>query len=301
MRFDGRVVRTPLIPFAGDARLWLKPENLQPFGSYKIRGVETAVNLATPDQLQNGLTAASAGNMAQAVAYAARELQIPCRIYVPDSAPEIKKAAIRQLGAELVERPFPEIWQIVQRNSVNGDRGMLIHPAQTESLRVGYGSIGREILADQPESDAVVIPFGVGGLALGIAAAMKSLQPAVAVYLAEPETAAPFAMSLRTGKASQVERVPSFVDAIGVPEVLPYVFEHLSKLVDGSKVVSIRNAEAAVAKVFRQHRMVIEGAAGCALAAAESIATEGRYRRIAVILSGGNIDPHVLQTILGRN
>jgi len=156
MTLAQHVVRTPLLAYAAadrayEGRLFLKPEHLQPFGSYKIRGVASAVAAAPEALIREGLSAASAGNMGQAVAFAARASGAPCTIFVPDAAPEVKKDAIRRLGARLEVRPFSEIWAAVSGSGDLGAPGLFIHPTRTESLRLGYGAIGLEILEDLPE------------------------------------------------------------------------------------------------------------------------------------------------------
>lgn len=288
------ILRTPLIraDVNSDETIFLKPENLQPFGSYKIRGVVSAIQAASKEQLQNGLLAASAGNMAQAVAFAARKLEIPCRIYLPLSAPEVKKAAIRKLGAELIELPFQEVWDMVMTPPITD--GLFFHPVLTVGLQSGYGNIGREILEDLPNVDAVVVPFGVGGLSLGIAKVLKERKPDLKVFCCEPETAAPLSMSLKNNFASKVERKPSFVDAIGTPEILPYVFNELSHLIENSIVVSIDQTEKALRQLAFENKLICEGAAAVAYAAAKQIQEAGEVKNIVAILSGGNIDPRVI-------
>lgn len=283
------IVRTPLIrsDITSENNVFLKPENLQVFGSYKIRGVVEAIQTASPDRLKNGLYTASAGNMAQAIAFAARTLKIPCVIYVPSSAPEIKKQAIWKLGADLVERPFEEIWDMVRCPPIVD--GLFIHPVLTEGLQKGYGQIATEILQDLPSVDAVVIPFGVGGLSLGLAKEFKKHKNDIKIFCCEPETSAPLATSLKNGYASQVKRQPSFVDAIGTPEVLPYVFGQLSKLIEKSFVVSIAEAHESVQQLANKNKLICEGAAGVAFAAAKQIQSSGNFQNIVAILSGGNI------------
>jgi len=293
------VLRTPLIPLQSSqrqlkGRIFLKPENLQPFGSYKIRGVASVIARASATELADGLCAASAGNMAQAVAFAARERRLPCRIFVPETAPEIKKAAIRGLGAELIEKPFHEIWEMVNGERAFEGPGLFIHPALNENLLRGYEAIADELVADLPELDAVVIPFGVGGLALGVTRRLQQIRPSVAIFLAEPKTAHPFHTSQHNGRATRIERIPSFVDAIGTPEVLPQVFAQLSPLVRASLVVGLDRVEEALRHLYYQHHLLTEGAGAAGLAAAAKLAETSGYQRIGCILTGGNIDPQVL-------
>lgn len=298
-------LRTPLIPLRSsdpeiEGRIFMKAENLQLFGSYKIRGVAAVIERATPDELQNGLHAVSAGNMAQAVAFAARQRGLKCRIDVPDSAPEIKKNAIRELGAELREKPFQEIWKLINGETAPADPGLFIHPSLNANLLLGYGSIADELVSDLPDVEAVVIPFGLGGLSLGLARRLRELRPLIAIYLVEPETAHPFKISLQNGCASKVDRRPSFVDAIGTPEVLSQVFQSLFPFVQDSLVVDLSTVRAAIRYLHQRHKLVCEGAGAASLAAALPLAKAKRHKKIACILSGGNLDPTVLYEILSE-
>lgn len=292
------IVRTPLLSF--NEKLFLKPENLQPFGSYKIRGVFSAMQTADPSLLKNGVSAASAGNMAQAVAYLARNRGVGCRIYVPDSAPEIKKEAIRKLGATLQELPFADVWEMVRQGPKNSD-GLFIHPVFTPGLLEGYGLIANELLEDHPSLNAVVVPFGVGGLLLGVAKALKNLNPEIVIYACEPETAAPLNASLKKGKATSIDRLPSFVDAIGTPEVLPQVFEETRSLVKDSIVVGLEETRVAVKTLALNKKLICEGAAAAGFAAALKLQREKPDLEIACILTGGNIAPLVLEDCLKAN
>jgi len=280
--------------------LFLKPENLQPFGSYKIRGVAQAFESASKVQLANGVQAASAGNMAQAVAFLAREQNLKCEIFVPDSAPEIKTNAIRSLGATLIKKPFSEIWDMIVRPpTING---LFIHPVFTPGLLEGYSRIAEELIADISEVDAVVIPFGVGGLTLAIAERLKMISPQTTVYAAEPETAAPLATSLTIGGSTKITRTPSFIDAIGTPEVLPVIFARVLRVVRTSLVVSVKDAQAATVELMTCYNLKCEGAAAVAFSAAKCLAQTGRHKNVICILSGGNISTDLIQsfTTTGR-
>jgi threonine dehydratase len=284
------IVRTPLI--ASENGIYLKPENLQTLGSYKIRGIVSVIRGSDPGRLRQGISAASAGNMGQAVAYLARELNLPCKIFVPETAPDIKKSAIRALGAEVVELPYTEVWSMVRQGARAGLPGVFIHPFFTEALLEGYGAIARELYDDLPGLDAVVIPFGVGGLTTGITRELRRLNPGIAIYACEPETATPLARSLESGRPRAVERTPSFVDATGTPEVLPEVFSELIRLHVKSRVVSLQETRDAMAFLYQRHHLICEGSAATSLAAGRALL--GSHRRIACILTGGNISPEVL-------
>jgi len=164
-------VRTPLVRLHVDApcEIWLKLENLQPIASFKIRGAANAVRSADPAELEHGLVTASAGNMAQGVAWIARELGLPATIAVPEHAPETKVAAIERLGGTVKRVPYAEWWSYIEESRVDGMDGLFIHPVQDERVIAGNGTIGLEILEDLPEFDAVLVPYGGGGLVTGIA------------------------------------------------------------------------------------------------------------------------------------
>lgn len=281
-------IETPLIPFFENQSLLMKPENLQPFGSYKIRGVQNFFNKNLQQLKNRGLIVASAGNMAQAVAYYANSFKIDYTIYIPDSAPLKKKLALAQLGANIVEKPFSQIWNLV-KNGYDGPE-IFLHPALSSDLTDGYASLAEEIAHSDEKITSVVIPFGVGGLITGIASTLLEMKSSIKIYAAEIQTAAPLHESLLKGKASSIHHQKSFVDAIGTPEVLPLVFENLHGKVEQSVVVSLEETKEMIHSVLTHHSMLIEGAAGVALAAAQKISLDQEDGKIVVILSGGNLD-----------
>lgn len=297
------ITRTPLLPFnsheSSHSQIFLKPENLQLLGSYKMRGIVNVINEANPAHLAHGLSAASAGNMAQAVAHVAKKLNIPCKIYLPDTAPNVKREMILQLAAEIIELPYQAVWDIVAGRQLSPDDGTLfIHPAYNPSLLRGYSSIAHEIIQDMPDLDAIIIPFGVGGLSIGVGTAIRELKPDVAIYTSEPETAAPLKRSLANGQASSVQRLPSFIDAIGTPEVLPGVYQTLAPIIKDSLVVSINEIKSALSRLLMNNKLLCEGAGACSAAAAIKLAELGNYKKIVAILSGGNLSPIVLKEVL---
>jgi threonine dehydratase len=288
-------IHTPLVEYFIDPRIFLKPENLQPFGSYKIRGVQHFFKQRLVHLQEKGLVVASAGNMGQAAAYFAKEYNIDCTIFIPESTPTKKKQILRLLQANVVEKSFHEIWDMV----CMGYRGreIFLHPALCEELTDGYASIVGEILSDAKNIDAIVVPFGVGGLMTGILAAIENLKPNIKIYAAEIDTAAPLSLSLEKGHACKIDRRPSFVDAIGTPHVLPKVFEKLRGKVSGSILVSEKEAAECVYTIIAHHSMIIEGAAAVTLAAAERLVRSSDCKKVVAILSGGNIDVKIqLQT-----
>src|SRR6516225_3987465 len=225
----GTAVRTPLVRFnnfAAPAEIYLKLENLQPIGSFKIRGAANAMAHLPKDQLKRGVLTASAGNMAQGVAWRARELAIPCTVVAPETAPAIKLQAIERLGGRVIKVSFDRWWQTFQERAYPGIDATFIHAFDDPHVMAGNGAIGLEILEDLPDVDAIVIPWGGGGLACGIAAAVRAKKPTCRLYAAEVATAAPLAASLLVGTVQVVEYQPSFVDGIGSKTVLPQMLDH---------------------------------------------------------------------------
>jgi threonine dehydratase len=295
-RIAGKAVRTPLVRLEVDGDVYLKLENLQPIGSFKLRGAANAIALAPADTLAQGVWTASAGNMAQGVAWCARDLGIPCRVVVPDTAPRAKLAAIERLGGTAVLVSPDEWLEVFRTRQREGMEGLFVHAFSDPDVMAGNGTIGLELLEDLPDVDAVVIPYGGGGLSCGIASALRELKPDCRVYACEVETAAPLAASLQAGEPVGVEWTQTFVDGIGAPEVFPEMFALASELLDGSLVVSLEEAAAAVRLLAERVHVVAEGAGAVPVAAA--LSGRAGAGRIACIVSGGNINAAVLADIL---
>ena len=292
----GAAIRTPLVRLP-DTDVWLKLECLQPIGSFKIRGATNAIRQAAPEELSQGVVTASAGNMAQGVAWAAREAGVPATIVVPEHAPETKLAAIERLGGRVLKVPFDQWWRAIEESRFEGVDGLFVHPVQDDLVMAGNGTIGLELLEDLPDLDAVLIPFGGGGLTAGIASAVKAKTPGVRVYAVEPETAAPLNASLATREPAEVEYTPSFVDGAGGRLVLPGMWPIVSGLVDGAFTASLDEVAGAVRMLAERVRVIAEGAGAMALA----VALSGRAGpgKLVCIVSGGNIDASRLAEILG--
>lgn len=298
-RIRDSALRSPLLRLPVEdapAEIYLKLENLQPIGSFKLRGAGNAMALAAPERLKRGVVTASAGNMAQGVAWHARRLGIPCHVVVPDHAPETKLDAIRRLGGEIVKTPFDEWWAIILSGGYEALPGLFIHPVRDRDVIAGNGTIGLEILEDVPDVDAVIIPYGGGGLSSGIASALRALKPDTRVYAVEVETAAPLAASLAAGRPVAVDYQASFVDGIGGASVLPEMWELVSGLLDGSLVVSLDEARDAIRLLAERQRVIAEGAGAASVAAA--LAGRAGGGKVACVVSGGNIDRDVLAGIL---
>ncbi len=294
-------LRAPLVPCNpdGSTDLYLKLENLQPIGSFKIRGASNVMAHTPREELNRGVLTASAGNMAQGVAFCARRLGIKATIIAPETAPATKVRAVERMGGRVIKVPFAEWWQIFERRSYPGVEATFIHAFDDPHVMAGNATIALELLEDLPDLDAVVIPWGGGGLACGIASVLRALAPRVRIYAAEIETAAPLAASLTAGEATTVDYRPSFVDGIGSKMVFANMFEHARKLLDGSLVVTLNEAAEAMKLVAERNRVIVEGAAACAIAAARS----GRAGtgKVVAIVSGGNIDLDKFAQIVAHN
>jgi threonine dehydratase len=304
-RIAGDIVRTPLIRWPGDDTpypIHLKLENLQPIGSFKLRGAANAIRKIPTDELASGAWTASAGNMAQGVAWQSRRLGIRCRVVAPDHAPDTKLSAVRRLGAEVETLPFAEWWKVLESGSHEGMTGRFVHPVCDSDVIAGNATIGLEILEDLPEVSTVLVPYGGGGLSCGIAAAIRALAPQVKVYACEVATAAPLAAAWAAGRPEPVPYTRSFVDGIGSGGVLEPMWPLARRLLEGSRVVPIDQAARAVRLLVERVRIVAEGAGATPVAAA--LGAEGASPPdlgpgpVACVVSGGNIDSSVLAAIL---
>jgi threonine dehydratase len=289
----GIAMRTPLIRLNTDgleevADIYLKLENLQPIGAFKIRGAANIMARTPPERLARGVFTASAGNMAQGVAYCARRKGIPATVIAPDSAPETKTRAVERMGGRVIKVPREDWWRTFETRSFPGVDGTFIHAFDDPDVMAGNGTIGLELIEDLADVDAIVIPWGGGGLACGIASAVRALKPGVRIFAAEVASAAPLSASLAAGRPVEVDFRPSFIDGISAKTVFPGMFELAQELLDGSIVVTLDQAAAAIKLVAERARVIIEGAAACAVAAALSGRAGGG--KVVAIVSGGNID-----------
>src|SRR5262249_45870545 len=275
---------------------YLKLENLQPIGSFKLRGALNAIKRIPPDELGDGVVTASAGNMGQGVAWAARELGVPCTVVVPESAAETKLAAIERLSGTVVKVPYERWWKAIETSATPDAAGRFVHPVEEEDVMAGNGTIGIEILEDLPDPDTILVPFGGGGLSVGIASAVRALNPETRVFAVEPEPAAPLTASLAAGEPQEVEGTLSFVDGSGAPRLLAEMLPVARGALGGGVAVPIDDAAAAVRLLVNRARIVAEGAGALALAAA--LTGRGGAGKVVCVVSGGNIDEAKLRTIL---
>ncbi|MFN2532753.1 MAG: threonine/serine dehydratase [Pyrinomonadaceae bacterium] len=298
----GSAIRTPLVPLnlqSAAADIYLKLENLQPIGSFKIRGAANAIAQLSPDELEDGLVTASAGNMAQGVAWIARHLRVTCTVIAPETAAGTKLEAIERLGARVIQVPFDEWWKVFEQRLYAGVNGTFIHAFDDPHVMAGNGTIALEILEDLPDVDAVVIPWGGGGLTCGIASAIRAKRPSCKVFAAEVVTAAPLGASLAAGKVVEIDYQPSFVDGIGAKSVFKQMLDRAQELIDGALVASEEQIAQAVRVLARHNRVVAEGAGACPVACALSGAAGPG--KVVCVVSGGNIDLSKLCSVLTKS
>jgi threonine dehydratase len=289
-------VRTPLVPMA-DGRTWLKLECLQPYGSYKIRGATNVLGA----RLESGaapraIVTASAGNFGQALAAAARRHKLPIMIHVPVSAARVKVENLKRLGAEVHEHEFAHWWRIMETRET-GDGGLFIHPVCEREVIAGAATAGAEIVEDFAEVEAVLIPIGGGGLACGIAQAVRMKRPGCRIVAVETDTAMPLKAAREAGGPVTVPRQPSFIDGMGSTRVLDAMWPLFQRLIDEVIVVSVAEVEQAIRRLAAEHHVIAEGAGAAALAAA----AKADIGRAVAVVSGGNIDAKELTRILAAD
>lgn len=292
-------IRTPLIRLTledSPAEIFLKLENLQPIGSFKIRGATNAIRSAKKELLDQGVWTASAGNMAQGVAWCARQLNLECTVVTPDTAPETKLSAIKRLGAKIISVPFIDWLNIYRTRQYEGMNGLFLHAFSDPAMMAGSGTITLEILEDLPEVNTVIIPYGGGGLSCGIAVAFRHFKPDTKCFAAEVETAAPLAASFTAGKMVEVEHTPIFIDGIGIPFLYPEMWAFAQQVLEGSLVSSLEEVMESIRLLAERNSIIAEGAGAAPVAAA--ISGQGGSGKVVCVISGGNIDGNKLAKIL---
>ena len=298
-RIAGTAIRTPLVRLyveGAPAEIYLKLENLQPINSFKIRGAANAIMQAAESEQAKGIVTASAGNMAQGVAWVARTLGVPATIIVPEHAPQAKLAAIERLGGRVLKVPYDDWWDVLVTGRVEGIDGLFVHPVQDPAVMAGNGTIGLEILADLPDPDAVVIPFGGGGLTVGIASAIRALRPDTKIITSEPETGAGLVAAFAAGHPADADFQPSFVDGAGSRRVLDRMWPLVAPLVDRAVAIPVGDVAAAVRLLAERVRVIAEGAG--ALAPAAALTGRAGGGKVVCVVSGGNINLSKLAEIL---
>ena len=294
-------IRTPLVRLnvpSAPAEIYLKLENLQPIGSFKIRGASNAIARLPPEKLERGVVTASAGNMAQGVAWCARNLGIPCTVIAPATAPETKINAIERLGGRVIKVSFDEWWRAFEERAYPGVDGAFIHAFDDTDVMAGNGTIALEILEDLPDLDAIVISWGGGGLTCGIASALRELRAGCKIFTAEVSTAAPLSASFAAGTPTSIDYQPSWVDGIGAKAVFPQMFERARNLIDDTLVADLSSVAEALRLMVQHNHIIAEGAGACPVACA--LSGKAGSGKIVCIVSGGNIDSSKLVRLLNR-
>jgi threonine dehydratase len=291
-RIAKTIVRTPLIrlelgPNFPDVRL--KLENLQPINAYKLRGAANAVAMLSDSERKRGVWTISAGNAGQGVAYAARQAGVPCTVVVIETAPESKIGRMRTLGAKLIPVSYDVAWKALDDRAFPGAEGTFVHPFDDQNFIAGHGTMGLEILEDAPDTKAIIASIGGGGLITGVASAIKAIKPEIKIFGAEPETAAPAALSFEKGSPQVFKNwKASFVDGAGGQSVFPRMWDRMKPLVDDYIVVTLEETKKAMRMMAEKARIISEGAGALPLAAA--LTGKAGKGPIVAIVSGGNID-----------
>jgi len=298
-RLEGLSLVSPLIPCAAapaGKNVRLKLENLQPIGSFKIRPIGNAVLARAPADLTSGIYTTSTGNSALGVAWMARRLGIEATAVVPTNAPEAKLEKLRRLGTRIDMRPVEEWWHAIRTGALEGEKGVYIDAVRDPASLAGDATIGLEILAQAPDVEAILIPFGGGGLACGIACAVRAMQRDVKIIACELESAHPLQSAFKADAPTETPHEPGFVSGVGFGTVLPEMWPLLKSLIDEVITVSLSEVAAAIKSMVEHNHTVAEGAGAVSVAAALS----GRYAQTSVcaVVSGGNLDISVLATIL---
>jgi threonine dehydratase len=291
-RIRDTVLRTPLVKLdLGRDRpeVYLKLENLQPTNAYKIRGGTNAVARLSDEERAKGVWTISAGNAGQAVAYAARTFGVPCSVVAIETAPQTKLERMRALGARIVPVSYSDAWKAAESHSYEGMEGTFVHPFDNHHFIAGHGTMGLEIVEDLPEVRTVIAAIGGGGLITGVGSAIKALRPEAQVIGAEPETAAPYAYSLREGGPSKFPNwEASFVDGAGGQSVTERMWERMQPVVDGAITITLDETREAMRLIADKARAIAEGAGALSLAAA--LTGKAGQGPIVCVVSGGNID-----------
>ena len=291
-RIAGTILRTPLVRLelgSDYPDIRLKLENLQPINAYKLRGAANAVGLLSESERKRGVWTISAGNAGQGVAYAARQAGVQCTVVVIATAPESKIERMRALGASLIPVSYDVAWKALEERSFPGVEGTFVHPFDDHNFIAGHATMGLEILEDAPDTAAVIAAIGGGGLITGVGSALKALNPEIKVWGAEPETAAPAALSFEMGSPQVFKDwKPSFVDGAGGQSLFPRMWERMKPVVDGYIVVSLDETKKAMRLMAEKARVIAEGAGALSVAAA--LTGKAGQGPIVAIVSGGNVD-----------
>jgi threonine dehydratase len=295
------IVRTPLLPLythGGPHNVFLKLENLQPIGAFKVRCMANAMLTADKDALRHGVYTASSGNAGLGLAWMANKLGTPARVYVPDNAPQDKVEKMRRSGADIILMPLDDWWQVIIDGCHPAEAGLYVDAVRNPAAIAGNGTIGLEISEQLPDVDKVIVPFGGGGVVCGISAAIRALKPGVQIVVAESDAATPVSAAFQSGRPVTVAVKPSFISGAGAPSVLEEMWPLVSDLVDGTVVSSVAKIAEAVRLLFERNHVVAEGAG--AIAVAGALSSDEEAGKTVCVVTGGNIDHETLSNILNQ-
>ncbi len=296
------IVRTPLVPLrnkdSDSSDIYLKPEIHQAVTSFKLRGVFYAVQCLTDSARNKGLSTVSAGNTAQALAWAGRHFGVAARSIMPETAPRTKIEAVEALGGIPVLVPIAEVFRFMQEKLWENEPYAYIDPWINPQVHAGHGSLGLEILADMPDVKTVFVPVGGGGLLAGVGAAIKATHPDVRLVAVEPEGCPSFHRSRQAGSPQKVE-CKTLCDGVAVPYMTDEMFPLLNQLADDAVLVSETRVREMIRLLALENKMVVEGSGALPLAAALDMHREERGKSVC-ILTGGSLDSRVLIEILGE-
>ncbi len=293
------IIRTPLLRLnaAGcTGEIYLKLENLQPIGAYKVRSMGSVLLAADEADLRHGAYTASSGNAGVGLAWMAQKLGVPARVYVPEGSPEAKLEAIRSYGADIHLLSNDDWWRIIENSGHPTDPGLYVDAVRDPAALAGNGTIGLEIVEQLPDVDRIIVPFGGGGIVCGIASAIRAMKPDTRIIIAESDAAIPATAAFKAGKPVSVSMAPSFITGAGAPLVLKEMWPLISELVDETRVVAVSEVAAAIRFLFSHNHIVAEGAGAISVAAA--LAEPEMNGKTVCVVSGGNIDAQVMASIL---
>ncbi|HSM03273.1 MAG TPA: threonine/serine dehydratase [Longimicrobiales bacterium] len=303
-RLDGVVIRTPLLgspalaEASGAAEVRLKCENLQRAGAFKARGGNNFVQRLDDDAVAGGIITYSSGNHAQAVALAARIRGVRAVVVMPTTAPAVKVEGARNLGAEVVFEGTTSLERKARAEAIAAEEGLaMVPPFDHPDIIAGQGTVGLEIVEDWPEVDTVLVPIGGGGLAAGVAAAVRALRPDARIVGVEPTGGASMKAALEAGRPVVLDRVSSIADGLLPVMAGELTFRHLAALADGVVTVEDDDIRSATGFLLRHHHLVVEFSGAAATAALRSGAVDVAGRNVAVVISGGNLDPSFISEL----
>ena len=292
-------IRTPLLRLnvpAGRGEIYLKLENLQPIGAYKVRSMGNVMLNQDAAALRDGVYTASSGNAGLALAWMAQRLGITARVYAATGSPAGKLDAIRHFGAEVRLLSHAEWWRIIENRGHPAERGQYADAVRDNLALAGNATIGLEIVEQLPQVDTIIVPFGGGGVACGIAAAVRALKAGTRIIVAESEAAAPATAAFQAGQPVTVAMQPSFISGAGAPSVLQEMWPLIQALIDDTRVVPVSGVASAIRLLAQHNHVVAEGAGAIPVAAA--LAERDSIGKTVCVVTGGNIDLEVLARIL---